>query len=524
MNTLVIDCGSYSVKFLEGKFQRKHFKIDKIEEVFVNNYVDPQSDTTLIEYQQEIIFAYLEESQFTGKIITQLPNDYITTRYLDLPVNNKKKADLMIPFQLDENLPFPMGEAHYVSTLYKNTNSNMSSVIQITEDKVFSLHHEFLKDSHTLPSVLISELGSIQSYIEDRKFGTHVCILDIGHNTTKAYFAYNDRLLSNHIFSTAGKTLNEIIANTYDITLEEAQLYKHENAYFLTEGQIDQVNEDQKEFAILMRETFSPLVQQIQRWLLGYRIKTGFSVEKIYITGGSANIKNLENFLSEKLAIPVGPLKIVSLEGQVDPTEVHSYTLPFLFAQSQKFKNPPNSFLTKTYASALTGGIKMEDSIFSLYRVSIIATLFALSFVLEAALFTQNEIINYDKKITKLLKSPELNLTKKQQKTYKKRPKKVKKTLVKQERSINNDLKILSSKVEYNAVLPLASLSKKIKRNENVSLTSLISSDVKSEAQFKTSSRRDQEQLIKLIKSMNIDGLEIKESDNKLEVSFKRIN
>ncbi|EQC50602.1 hypothetical protein M901_2169 [Bacteriovorax sp. DB6_IX] len=65
-----------------------------------------------------------------------------------------------------------------------------------------------------------------------------------------------------------------------------------------------------------MRKSFSPLTQQIQRWLLGYRIKTGFSIEKVYITGGTAGINNIENFLSEKIEAPVEHLKINSLETQ----------------------------------------------------------------------------------------------------------------------------------------------------------------------------------------------------------------
>ncbi len=522
MSTLIIDCGSYSVKFLEGKFQKKNFQIDGIDEVLIDDVRDENDlEITLEEYQQKIIRQYIEQTGFTGKVISQLPNDFLTSRYLDLPVNNKKKADMMIPFQLDEELPFSTAESHFISNYHKTSNGQFSAIVQITEDQVFNSYHSFLQTNHTLPSILTSELGVYQSFVSDRKFGGHICILDIGHKTTKAYFAYNDKIVSNHTSSVAGQTIDEIISQTYEITSEEARIYKHENAFILTEGQIDQVSPDQKEFAILMRQSFSPLVQQVQRWLLGYRIKTGFSIEKIYITGGTSGINNIENFLTEKLEAPVEHLKILSLDSQLEEQEGPSKTLPYLMAQSQKFKTPPLSFLTKSYASGLSNGIKMENTSFTLYREAIIAALIILGLSIETFVFINKDITKHNRSITKLLKSRELKLSNKQIKSYRRKPKKVSKNLSKKERVINSDIKILEKRSDDNALRPLAFLSKKIKKNERISLISYKGDTLNSKAVFLGDSKRDITQLKDLVKTMGLDGLSFKNIDEKkLEVSF----
>lgn len=522
MSTLIIDCGSYSVKFVEGRFQKKNFQIDNIDEVLIDDVRDENDiDITLEEYQQKIIKQYLEQSSFNGKIISQLPNDFLTTRYLDLPVNNKKKADMMIPFQLDEELPFSTTSAHYISDYHKSSTGQFSAIVQIAEDEVFKTYHEYLRANQTLPSVLTSELGVYQSYVSDRKFGGHICILDIGHKTTKAYFAYNDKIVSNHFSSIAGQTIDEVISQTYEISSDEARIYKHENAFFLTEGQLEQVSSDQKDFAILMRQSFSPLTQQIQRWLLGYRIKTGFSIEKVYITGGTAGINNIENFLSEKIEAPVEHLKINSLETQIDSEEAPGKILPYLMGQSQKFKTPPLSFLTKSYASGLSNGVKMEDTSFALYREAIIAALIVIGLAVESFVFINTEIKDYNKSLTKLLKSKELGLSKKQQRSFKRKPERLTSTLSKKERIINSDIKTLENRSESNAIKPLAYLSKQIKRNDKVSLITFKSDSYQSEAVFSGESATDVKRLKDLLKTMGLEELKIKDiNDKKFEISF----
>ncbi len=527
MSNLIIDSGSYSVKFIEGKFQRKNFKIESYDEVLLADIRDPSDyGTSDLEYQQQIIKQYLEQTKFTGKVIYQLSNNFLTTRYIDLPVTNKKKAELMIPFQLDEDLPFPAMDAHFTNTFYKNTNGNFSSIVQITEDETFKELHSSMKLNHTIPSVLTTELSVYQSYIEDRKFGGHVCIIDIGHNSTKAYLAFNDKLLSNHVSSIAGSTIDEVIASTYDISADESRIYKHENAFFLTDGQFDQVSEDQREFAVIMKQAASPLIQQLQRWLLGYRIKTGFSIEKVYICGGSANIKNIDTFLTERLETPVEILKISSLESQVNPGEGLSLTLPYLMAQSQKFKTIPVSFLTKNYASGLLNGVTLEDSAFNFYRIALVALVISLGLNLETFVFLERDRTEYNASVRKTIKDPDLDIPIKLQKSYLKRPETVSKYLATKEKIVAADLKILQGTQGSNAIISLAKLSAGIKRNEKVSLISYKSLNNENTAIFKGDTQRDIMQVKELIKSLNFDGLNIKESADplNLEISFNSGN
>ena len=85
--------------------------------------------------------------------------------------------------------------------------------------------------------------------------------------------------------------------------------FKHQNSFFLTENQFDDVDEDQQEFAKLMKIIFCLLSWILKKWLFGYRVSRGSNIEKIIITGGTSRITNIDNFLSQNLNFPVEVLK-----------------------------------------------------------------------------------------------------------------------------------------------------------------------------------------------------------------------
>ena len=163
----------------------------------------------------------------------------------------------------------------------------------------------------------------------------------------------------------------------------------------------------------------------------------------------------------------------------------------------------------------------MENTSFTLYREAIIAALIILGLSIETFVFINKDITKHNRSITKLLKSRELKLSNKQIKSYRRKPKKVSKNLSKKERVINSDIKILEKRSDDNALRPLAFLSKKIKKNERISLISYKGDTLNSKAVFLGDSKRDITQLKDLVKTMGLDGLSFKSIDEKkLEVSF----
>ncbi len=508
MNILSIDLGTYSVKFYNCTYERKGLVIDSYNEI-INDKVKGQlkdPEATINEIQLEIVSSYLKKGEYDGTIIFQLPNEMITTRYLTLPVTSTKQAELMIPFQLDDDLPYQSSKAHITSKLHKQESKTFAQ-INITQSEYFKKLYEYLKVKSILPNIMTAENFVIQTYIEKNNFSESICILDIGHLTTKAYFIKNNLILTNHTSHVAGNVLNEMISQTYNTTKEEAVLYKHENCYFLTENQYDEVEEDQKEFGKLMKAAFWPLVMEVKRWELGLRVKYKTKIEKVLITGGTSNINNIENFLALYLGIKVEHLDpyqdILEKTFPVEDSLRHTMSMAHMMSVSQIAKSPLPNFLSGKFLGKIGQIIPLNSSAFLLSRTLIVVT-FLSFFIFAEKFFIKKDLKVLDRKITKLLKKSELGISKKERRAYRKNHQKVYKKLKKKTDLITQEVSAILSANSKNAMNELISLSKLLGSNTLITMNHFLSQKGKVTALF---SGGNPKELIKLKKHLVNLGL-----------------
>ncbi len=535
MRILAIDLGTYSVKFFEADVDKKKTKLIHIQEVILSKVLErfPQ-DATLSEIQYGVVANYLAEHKSDSKIIYQINNDMFTSRYITLPVKSKKKADLMIPFQLDDNLPYNVGDSHYVCE-YITKKESIDVIINITPKQEFEHVYNFLNGHHILPNQLTSELSCVQNFVQNyEKIGVglngglaNFCILDLGHITTKAYFFHGQQLISNHISHVSGKSVDDVISETYQVNIDEAIIYKHDNCFFLNEDQYEQVNADQKEFAKLMAQTFTPLILEIKRWKMGHRMKTGEALETIYITGGTSKIKNISSFLQYNLGVKVekfNPYKQhKKIMSTLDESERPTHFLSYIMCASGKNKTLPINFLKGKYSANVGGEIPITSSAFLGLRVYILAFILLTAAIVENVLLTKEEKA-IDKSLAKIVKSngKSLGFTRKDKKNLKRNPQAVLKKLKKEYKLAKDEVKLISSASDINALKYLYNLSEAVQSNKKVSLVSFSSSNKSAKASFYAKEIRELEVLKDHLNKTAIGGSEMKlnTKTNRLDIRF----
>ena len=264
MLNIAINIGSYSVKFLNFQIDRKKVTYLSSKEVLLDSdEYNIQEEDIVLDLQMNIIHQYLTEVDEDYRAILNASNEIITERFLELPIKNKKKAQLMLPFQLEEDIPFSLSECQIGSTIEQTATGSKAMVNIIKHDLLRPLFSK-INDYKIQPKVLTSEISAIESYIKRTTeiLPQSFCILDIGHGTTHAYFFMDGQLKSTHTSYVAGFAINEAISKNYNISLEEAAIYKHQNCYFLSSEQYAQVNENQRVFATMMDEVFSSLINE----------------------------------------------------------------------------------------------------------------------------------------------------------------------------------------------------------------------------------------------------------------------
>ncbi|MEC8624138.1 MAG: cell division protein FtsA, partial [Bdellovibrionota bacterium] len=312
--------------------------------------------------------------------------------------------------------------------------------------------------------------------------------------------------------------------------MDEVSIFKHQNCFFLTENQFDDVDEDQQEFAKLMKIIFWPLVMDLKKWLLGYRVSRGSNIEKVILTGGTSRITNIDNFFSQNLNLPVEVLKfhdIPTLESMgLTLEQQSSYQMAQTLAFSTFAKPLPINFLSGEYASSFKDHIPLHSTVFISIRVLLVCLFILIGVLLEWNLLV-NEEASLDRIISSSLrKNKSLRMKKSQKRQFKKNPQSTHRLLLRKKKNIEREIKSLEVASLIDAISPLSNLSLKVSKNKKVDLYSFRSKNGKANAFFKTSSSgklKDLEALEKTLMNSNLKDKNIRLNKRKgqLNLDFK---
>ncbi len=462
MHVLAIDIGSYSIKYVSSFVEKRSISHVEMSEIILQDYLHDHPDITEIEAQANIIKELMDTiARPDTKVIYQIPQHLITTRFLNLPVKNKKKAEMMVPFQLEEDIPYSLSEIQYSYKL-EAQKTQCHALVELSRLNEFEPFYQVLKEKDVIPHVLTTETSAMDTYFMDNSMMGSYAVIDIGHKTTKAFFFYNGRLISAHTSFFGGQNINEAIAENYKIDLEEAIFYKHQNAYYLTSSQYDDVDEAQKDFAKMMDTVSHPLISDFARWKIGVKMNFGLSLEHIFICGGTSNIKNMTNYLGEKWETKVSLLE--SFERvHTEKIELHAknkckFVLANLLAQSWRRKNKLLNFLTGKFAQASLSDMPIHSMAFIATRAAALTAVLAISLVAERFLI-QRDIKAVNAKLTTLMKNDDLLITGRVRRQFMTDAKPVYDAVVKRQRGVRQEISTLQAAIEVQALAPLVRVS-----------------------------------------------------------------
>jgi general secretion pathway protein L len=462
MHVLAIDIGSYSVKYISSFVDKRKISHVEMSEIILTDYMTDHPGVSTIEAQVSIVKDIIENSSKPdSRVIFQFDNELMSTRFLTLPVKSKKKAELMLPFQLEEDIPYPLNEIHYGYRM-EFAKTQYMALAGLVKETQFESNYNLFKDKNALPNILTTEASVVENYFNQNAIAGPFCIIDIGHKTSKAYIFYNSRLIVTHVSYMGGSHINEMISKTYNIDIEEAVIYKHQSAFLLTSNLIDSVDKTQKEFALAMDKAFAPLVNDFMRWKVGLKVNFSLSLQHVFITGGTTNIKNITSYLSEKWDSKVVLLetfdKVESEKIDLNPKNKSKYALTNMMAIGMKRKNRFINLLNGKFAQASSVEIPLHSFAFLGVRVAAVGIIFLVSLFVER-IFIEKDIKFVNSKLTNVIKNDVLEISGRLRRSLATNPKPVLDSLIKKQRSVKQEISTIQSAVEIKALHPLVMIS-----------------------------------------------------------------
>jgi hypothetical protein len=191
-------------------------------------------------------------------------------------------------------------------------------------------------------------------------------------------------------------------------------------------------------------------------------VNFGLSLQHVFITGGTTNIRNITGYLSEKWDAKVVLLetfdKVESEKIDIDPKNKSKYALTNMMAIGMKRKNRFINLLNGKFAQASTVEIPLHSFAFLGVRVAAVAAIIMLSLFVER-FFIEKDIKFVNAKLGSLMKNDVLAINGRLRRTMAVNPKPVLDALIKKQRSIKQEISSIQSAIEIKAMHPLVILS-----------------------------------------------------------------
>lgn len=290
-----LDIGTYSIKAVELQKKADSF-------VLINFKVQERLRQ---EPLPTALKKILEETKLNSKELNiSISGHLALVRLIEIPEISDNELKNAVKFEAERFISFNIEDAVLdYQIVARNPGAKKITVLlaAVKKDFVKSYIEMISKAGFTVKAVDVDGIALTNAFLNaypekgketyDKAFG----LLNIGDAILNVIVVYKGIPFVLRDISGAGRDLSEAITKSLAIDKEEAYRTKHNPPSDRQEALFD-----------LLKPTFGRFVRDIELSIGYFENQFSKSVETIYLSGGSARLFKLKEFLSESLEIPVG--------------------------------------------------------------------------------------------------------------------------------------------------------------------------------------------------------------------------
>ena len=335
-----IDLGAYSVKVVVAN---PGLRKPMVTEVFERRV--PEGDEPHLERAARVAGELVREQGLGGEAIyAAVAGDQIFLHVLEFPFKSLRRADLeravgaelegILPIDLDDMVfafepiprdvaaaPEPLPAVADEDPTFVGGRSHPAVAGQVAAPasglRVFAAAMMRSRAAEMLrvlgaagvsPRGLIAAPASYMRVAErtvaaDAAEGT-VAVIDVGHLRSDICVMYRGRPVYARTISGGGLALTTAIAREWNLGPGEAEAAKHQDGFIGSASEPAGSANWQRIHEVLSGELL-PLARDLRRTLSACRAKTGATVDRVLVVGGSARLRGFAAFLTGELQLPV---------------------------------------------------------------------------------------------------------------------------------------------------------------------------------------------------------------------------
>ena len=260
-----------------------------------------------------------------GPAAISLSGQMVFPRFCAIPAaGGDEKFEQMIRYEIEQNVPFPIDEMVCDRQVLGDTE-NGDKAVMIVAAKVEQVEAitDAVASAGFRPELVDVAPLAFTNAVRAATGGDGTCaiLLDIGAKTTSLVIVEDDKVYNRSI-PIGGKNITRDIAQALGCSQEEAESLKVSKGYVSLGGVVEDEDEVADRISKVCRAIMTRLQAEISRSVNFYRSQQGGGAPvKLYLTGGTALLPQVDQFFAEALKIDVeffNPFEFVGVASSLD--------------------------------------------------------------------------------------------------------------------------------------------------------------------------------------------------------------
>ena len=303
---LGVDIGTYSIKLVEYQRGLRAGRFTRCAEIPLP--VKPSLDDIAT-----VLGLQIDEKKYTRDcVVTALAGTRVTQRHFRLPFTGKQVAGA-VRFEVEESVPVPL-ERMILTHDSVSVQDGQSDVLAILAPRTdVEEHLALVRRCGLEPRHVEAEGAVLGTFAQFLGLGdTPRVLLDVGHAKTNVCLVVKGKPLLLRAIPIAGDRFTEAISEELNLSYEDAEEYKHEHGIFKP-GTTAPLS---LRLGVLLDQLAREVLRTLQS-LVSDSVSPVAPAEAL-VLGGSAAIRELPQYLGERLGMPCRVLSIPATASEAD--------------------------------------------------------------------------------------------------------------------------------------------------------------------------------------------------------------
>lgn len=310
-----IDIGSYSIKVVEGKFQKNILNINKLIEVETPEGIVADGKILDENYLVATLDKLIKENNIKAKdVIFTTNSSSIINRDILIPSVAEEELDTVVRYEIQQYLPINLNDyvIQYIFLEEVSEDDEIKLKINVTAfpERMALSYYNVINSLSLNPYILdvnynsINKLANLGEFTLNEQYiieGT-VAFVDMGATSINVSIFKNGKVDFTRIIRIGGDNIDHALSESMNMSIKSTELIKMKEVDLLDN---DKGNLKTKTIQRVVDEA----LEELERIIQFYKNKSNSSIDKLYVFGGLSSIKNIDIYLGEKLNIKASKIE-----------------------------------------------------------------------------------------------------------------------------------------------------------------------------------------------------------------------